>query len=98
MSWFVRVFGRSVAWKLGAIFALALVAGIKTCYAQTIDCATACTVTVVHELSLPPLQLTTEDGVEIAAAVLLVWVVGWAFRTIIRTLKNVDEDKVDDAA
>lgn len=98
MSWLIRVFGRSLVWKLGAIAAVALVAGIKTCYAQTVECATACTVTVVHELSLPPLQLDTQAGIEIAGAVLLVWVVGWAFRTIIRTLKTIDEEKTDDTA
>ena len=54
-----------------------------------IDCATACTVTVVHELSLPPLQLDTADGAAIAGAVLAVWAVGWAFRMLIRAL-NID--------
>lgn len=54
-----------------------------------IECATACTVTVVHELSLPPLQLDTADGAAIAGAVLAVWVVGWAFRMLIRAL-NID--------
>ena len=51
-----------------------------------IECATACTVTVLHELSLPPLQLDTADGAAIAGAVLAVWVVGWAFRMLIRAL------------
>lgn len=54
-----------------------------------IECATACTVTVVHELSLPPLQLDTADGAAIAGAVLAVWAVGWAFRMLIRAL-NID--------
>ena len=51
-----------------------------------IECATACTVTVVHELSLPPLQLDTADGAAIAGAVLAVWAVGWAFRMLVRAL------------
>lgn len=54
-----------------------------------IECANACTVTVVHELSLPPLQLDTADGAAIAGAVLAVWAVGWAFRMLIRAL-NID--------
>ena len=54
-----------------------------------ITCASACTVTVVHELSLPPLQLDAAEGAAIAGAVLAVWAVGWAFRTLIRTL-NID--------
>ena len=53
------------------------------------DCAGACTVTVVHELSLPPLQLSASEGALIAGAVLAVWAVGWAFRMLIRTL-NID--------
>ncbi|MBW8465939.1 hypothetical protein [Acidovorax sp.] len=54
-----------------------------------IDCPSTCTVTVVHELSLPPLQLDTADGAAIAGAVLAVWAVGWAFRMLIRAL-NID--------
>ena len=51
-----------------------------------IDCVSACTVTVVHELSLPPLQLSASEGALIAGAVLAVWAVGWAFRMLIRAL------------
>ena len=54
-----------------------------------IDCPSACTVTVVHELSLPPLQLTAEEGAGIAGAVLAIWAVGYAFRMAIRAL-NID--------
>lgn len=86
MRWLLRTFGRSFVWKLGAMVALALVAGVKACYAQTIECATACTVTIVHDLSLPPLQLDAEDGSLIAGAVLAVWAIGWAARMLIRAL------------
>ena len=55
----------------------------------TINCPSTCTVTVVHELSLPPLQLDTADGAAIAGAVLAVWAVGWAFRMLVRAL-NID--------
>lgn len=55
-----------------------------------IDCATACTVTVVHELSLPPLQLDAAEGAAIAGAVLAIWAIGWAFRALIQTLRNTD--------
>lgn len=55
-----------------------------------IDCASACTVTVVHELSLPPLQLSVDEGALIAGAVLAVWVVGWAIRMLIRALHSSD--------
>jgi len=56
-----------------------------------IDCTSACTVTVVHELSLPPLQLDTGDAAQIALAVIGVWAVGWAFRMLIRTLGTADK-------
>lgn len=56
----------------------------------TITCPSACTVTVVHELSLPPLQLTPAEGAQIAGAILAVWAVGWGFRTLIRHLKTSD--------
>lgn len=51
-----------------------------------VDCSTACTVTVVHELSLPPLQLSIADGAQIAGAIAAVWVVGWAIRMLVRAL------------
>ncbi len=55
-----------------------------------INCSSACTVTVVHELSLPPLQLDTLGGAQIALAVLGVWAVGFGIRMLIRTMR-VDE-------
>ncbi|CAN7251921.1 hypothetical protein LJR074_001064 [Acidovorax sp. LjRoot74] len=55
-----------------------------------IDCPSTCTVTVVHELSLPPLQLTAEEGAAIASAILAVWAVAWAFRMLIQTVKTSD--------
>lgn len=55
-----------------------------------ITCPGTCTVTVVHELSLPPLQLDTAEGAAIAGAVLAVWAVGWAYRVLIQTLRDTD--------
>lgn len=55
-----------------------------------IECPGTCTVTVVHELALPPLQLTLEEGGQIAVAIVGVWATAWAFRMFIRTM-NVDE-------
>lgn len=54
-----------------------------------IICDGACVVTVVHELSLPPLQLDAAEGAAIAGAILAVWAIGWAFRMLIQTL-NID--------
>lgn len=61
---------------------------------QIIECTGACTVTVVHELALPVLSMSTDDAAMISGAVLLVWVVGYAFRVLIRTL-NVDGGSIN---
>lgn len=55
-----------------------------------IACDAACTITVVHELSLPPLQLSASEGAIIAGAVLAVWAVGYGIRLVIQTLKSSD--------
>lgn len=60
-----------------------------------IECATACTVTVVHELSLPPLQLTAEQGALISSAVLLVWVVGWGVRMLVQLIRSSDSESTE---
>ena len=56
----------------------------------SITCPSTCTVTVVHELSLPPLQLSTGEGAQIAAAVLAIWAIGWGFRVLVQALKKTD--------
>lgn len=61
-----------------------------------IDCATACTVTVVHELSLPLLQLDAAAGAAIASAILAIWAMGWGFRVLIQTLKNTDGNSTEE--
>lgn len=53
-----------------------------------IACNSACTVTVVHELSIPPLQLSLEEGGQIAGAILAVWAVGFGIRAVIRVLNS----------
>lgn len=52
-----------------------------------IQCAGSCTVTVVHELSLPPLQLTPEEGAQIGGAILAVWAVAWCIRQAIKAVQ-----------
>jgi hypothetical protein len=54
-----------------------------------INCSSACTVTVVHELSLPPLQLSAVEGGLIAGAILAIWAIGFGARLVIRAL-NID--------
>lgn len=60
-----------------------------------ITCDGTCAVTVTHELALPPLQLSAEEGALIAAAILAVWSVAWGFRVLIRTLNKVDGETVN---
>lgn len=55
-----------------------------------IDCAGACTVTVVHELVFPPFQLTTEEAGQLALAITLVWVVGFGLRMVKRAMDAAD--------
>ncbi len=62
--------------------------GLALADPQTIECTGACTVTVVHEISLPVLDLSPAEGAAISSAVLLVWAVGYAFRAAIQALKT----------
>jgi len=57
-----------------------------------IECSSSCTVTVVHELSLPPFQLTMEDGLAISVAVIGVWALGWAIGLIKRQIQTSASD------
>jgi hypothetical protein len=57
---------------------------------QTIQCTSACTVTVQHEITLPLLDLSPEEGAAISSAILLVWAVAWGFRALIQTIKTSD--------
>lgn len=60
----------------------------------TVNCTSACTVTVVHELSIPPLQLRADEGAQVAGAILLVWAAGFGIRMLARTL-NAGDPKPD---
>lgn len=57
---------------------------------QVIQCATACTVTVQHEITLPLLDLSPAEGAQIGSAILLVWAVAWSFRVLAQTIKHSD--------
>lgn len=63
----------------------------------TVTCGAACTVTVVHELSLPPLQLSAEEGAAIASAILAVWCVGWAFRMLLITISDGSKTSTEES-
>lgn len=57
---------------------------------QVIQCAADCVVTVVHQISIPLLDMSPGDGALIASAILAVWAVGWAFRVFIQQLRFSD--------
>lgn len=57
---------------------------------QVIECASACTVTVQHEITLPVLNLSPAEGAQIASAILAVWAVAWAFRMLIKAVQTSD--------
>lgn len=59
---------------------------------QIIECPSSCTVTVEHQITTPLFDLSLSDGGQIAAAVVMVWTVGWAVRMAIRAM-HVDETK-----
>lgn len=56
----------------------------------TVECSTACTVTIVHELAIPPFTLTLAEAGALAGAILLIWGVAWGIRMAIQAL-SVDE-------
>lgn len=63
---------------------------------QTIQCATACTVTVVHQISLPVLDLSPAEAAQISSAVLLVWGAAWCFRALLQALKTSDGNSTNE--
>lgn len=63
---------------------------------QIIQCASDCTVTVVHEISLPLFNLTSEQGGQIAVAVAAVWSIAFLFRQAIRMVQNSTEVRQPD--
>lgn len=55
----------------------------------TVECSSACTVTIVHEMVFPPFNLTVEEAAPITVAILVLWSIGFAVRMLIRAL-NAD--------
>lgn len=53
-----------------------------------ITCETACTVTVEHVITVPPFNLSLEEGGLIAAAIGLCWAVGLVIREIAAAIRG----------
>lgn len=63
----------------------------KFARAQSIDCSSPCSITIVHEWALPPLQLDLAGGAAVGGAVITVWACAWAFRMIVRAIRDIDK-------
>ena len=57
---------------------------------QVIQCPSSCTVTVVHEVNLPILNLTFEQATCLMTAITLVFCVAWGFRALLRFINSPD--------
>lgn len=55
-----------------------------------VQCSTACTVTVVHELVFPPFQLDLDEARTLFLAILAVWITGWAIRMVMKAMNTTD--------
>ena len=55
-----------------------------------ITCDVSTTVGITHYFSLPPLNLDVAAGAALALAVIALWALAWAFRVLIRLLKEPD--------
>lgn len=61
-----------------------------------IECVGACTVTLVHVISIPPFNLSLEDAGRITAAILFVWCVGALFREVALMIDRKTSTSTDD--
>lgn len=51
-----------------------------------VQCESACTITVHHEIDVPPLSLSLAEASQIAGAILVVWAIGFGARAVVRVL------------
>lgn len=57
----------------------------------TINCPSSCTVTLQVEVQTPFFNLDEAAAVQLCAALLAVWALGWAFRKIVQTINAADD-------
>ena len=63
---------------------------------QIIQCSTECTVTVVHQISIPPFDLSVEAARDIGVAILLVWAIAWGYRQVNRLFTSSGQTSKED--
>lgn len=64
---------------------------------QVIQCPSACTVTVVHEVNVPILNLSLEEASALMTSITLVFCVAWGFRALLRFINSPDERSTDES-
>lgn len=64
---------------------------------QVIQCPSACTVTVVHEVNVPILNLSLEEASALMTPITLVFCVAWGFRVLLRFINSPDERSSDES-
>lgn len=66
---------------------------------QVIHCPSACTVTVVHEVNIPILNLSLDQASQLMVPITLVFCAAWGFRALqrfVNTPDNTSERSSDD--
>lgn len=63
---------------------------------QIIQCSAECTVTVVHQITIPPFDLSVEAARDIGVAILLVWAIAWGYRQVHRFFSSSGQTSKED--
>ena len=62
---------------------------------QVIQCSSSCTVTVVHEVNVPLLNLSLADAAALMTPITLVFCVAWGFRAVLRFINSPDNTSLE---
>ncbi len=62
---------------------------------QVISCASACTVTVVHEFALPVLNMSIADASALMGPITLVFCVAWGIRALLRVVNSPEVSSIE---
>lgn len=62
---------------------------------QVIHCPQSCTVTVVHDVNLPLLNLSVADASALMGPITLVFCVAWGFRALLRFVNSRDSTHLE---
>lgn len=62
---------------------------------QVIHCPQACTVTVVHGVNLPLLNLSVADASALMGPITLVFCVAWGVRALLRVVNSPDSTALE---